>query len=194
MNFLAHLFLSRENEELMIGNFIADSVKGHAFDQYSLGIKNGILLHRKIDAFTDAHPVFLNSVVRLRMRHRKYAGVITDIIYDHFLASCWNEFAADSLDEFTEKIQTQLIENKDLMPQRSQRFLDYMLRENIPVSYATLEGIEKVLYGMSRRAKFENSMHVAGQDLAKDYRLFEEDFRKFFPSIIQFTEKEKRGR
>ena len=90
MNFLSHLYLAGDSEELIIGNFIADAVKGSAFNQFSPGIQKGIVLHRKIDTFTDSHPVVELSKQRLRERYKKYASVIIDIYYDHYLAKNWN--------------------------------------------------------------------------------------------------------
>ena len=92
MNFLAHLFLSGEPGELMVGNFIADSVKGNAMNDFSEGIQKGIILHRAIDTFTDSHNEMQKSKERLRPRYKKYAPVITDIFYDHFLAVNWQDY------------------------------------------------------------------------------------------------------
>ncbi len=93
MNFLAHLYLSGNDEQLMIGNFIADSVKGSSYKNFPDGIKRGILLHRAIDFYSDNHSVFLKSVERLRPNYHKYAGVIVDIFFDHFLAKNWKEYS-----------------------------------------------------------------------------------------------------
>ena len=128
MNFLAHLYLSRHNDELMIGNFIADSVKGSNFKGYSEGIAKGIIMHRAIDSFTDNHPVFLKSVHRLQPKYRKYSGVIMDIFYDHFLAKNWKEHSDEELADFTKRVHKIMIMNRDIMPEKSEQFLKYMLK------------------------------------------------------------------
>ncbi|MEW6469080.1 MAG: ACP phosphodiesterase [Bacteroidota bacterium] len=191
MNFLAHLYLSREEEELMIGNFIADSVKGRAFLNFSAGIRRGILLHRAIDHFTDQHPVTRTSVNRLRPAYGKYSGVIIDIFYDHFLAAGWSRFSEQPLADFSSSVQAVLVRHRPIMPLRSQQFLEYMIRKNIPMPYATLQGIEEVLYGMSRRAKFENRMYAAVGDLSAHYRDFGQEFELFFPELCRFAEQKK---
>src|SRR6185312_17177742 len=93
MNFLAHLYLAGEDNELILGNFIADAVKGHAFDKYPAQVAKGILMHRSIDYFSDTHPVYLQTVHRLAPTYHKFSGVITDMFYDHFLASSWSDYS-----------------------------------------------------------------------------------------------------
>ena len=187
MNFLAHLYLSRHNEELMLGNFIADSVKSSNFDHYPEGIKKGIIMHRAIDSFTDNHEVFLQSVHRIQPRYRKYSGVIMDIFYDHFLAKNWNEYSIESLADFTKRVHKIMILNRDMMPERTQHFLKYMLLNDIPMPYAEVEGIKKVLYGMSRRAKFESGMENAATELVEYYPEFESEFNDFMPEARKFA-------
>lgn len=187
MNFLAHLYLSRHNDELMIGNFIADSVKGNAFNDYSPGISKGIVMHRAIDSFTDRHPVFLQSVRRLRPKYRKYAGVIIDIFYDHFLAKNWKHYSDISLEDFTKNVHELLHTNHTLLPVRSKQFFRYMRAHNIPMPYAETEGIRQVLTGMAHRAKFESHMEHATNELNEFYKEFEEEFSRFFPEIQKFV-------
>lgn len=193
MNFLAHLYLSREDDELMIGNFIADSVKGNRYNSYREGIKKGILLHRAIDSFTDQHPVVKQSIERLRPGYGKYSGVIVDIFYDHFLALRWNEFCEESLEVFSKRIHSVMQLNRDMMPERSQHFLSYMLMHNIPLPYAEIGGVGSVLYGMSRRTKFENQMGEAVHELKEHHAAFEAEFRGFFPEVIVFCDNKKTG-
>src|ERR1051325_645019 len=192
MNFLAHLYLSREDDQLMIGNFIADSVKGGSFKDYEPGIAKGIVLHRAIDEFTDNHPVFLESVRRLRPRYRKYSGVIIDIFYDHFLARDWRDHSPESLHDFTGRVHELLVSQREVMPVRSRQFLQYMIANNIPLPYAEVSGIHKVLTGMSHRARFESRMEHAVTELVKYEADFAREFREFFPEVIRFTEEWKR--
>src|SRR5689334_7104563 len=100
MNFLAHLHLSGDNEEIKIGNFIADFVKGKNYDDFPAGIRQGIIIHRHIDYFTDTHPVVSESKQRLYATYHKYAAVIVDIFYDHYLATRWEQYSNISLVDF----------------------------------------------------------------------------------------------
>jgi acyl carrier protein phosphodiesterase len=187
MNFLSHLYLSGKSEELIIGNFIADSVKGSNYNQFPSEIKKGILLHRKIDSFTDSHLIVEQSKQRLREKYRKYAGVIIDIYYDHFLASKWNNFSAETLNDYAQYIYRLINKHQSLLPLKSLHFYNYMVKYNILTAYAGLPGIKKVLQGMASRTKFESNMQYAAQDLKEHYQLFEKEFENFFPELQQFV-------
>ena len=187
MNFLAHLYLSPDNEDILLGNFIADAVKGKTFDNYKQGVKNGILLHRKIDKYTDNHPVFRNSSKKLNGKYRKYSGVIVDIFYDHFLAANWHNYSDVKIEEFVSKAYGILIKNILILPKRSKRILPFMITQNWLVNYANFKGLQRVFNGMSRRTPFNSGMENAVKDLKKDYELYEKEFSEFFPEIIEYV-------
>ncbi|HEX8516956.1 MAG TPA: ACP phosphodiesterase [Bacteroidia bacterium] len=190
MNFLSHLYLSGDSEGLLIGNYIADSVKGSDYKNYPEEIRKGILLHRKIDTYTDCHPVVEESKQRLRPRYRKYAGVITDVYYDHFLASNWEEYSSETLWDYTQRIYAIIQKNHSILPEKSVHFTQYMLRYNILEAYSRLQGIEQVLTGMSQRTKFQSNMEHAAHELKEHYTLFEDEFKRFFPELRQFVKDE----
>ncbi len=167
----------------MVGNFIADSVKGNMMYDFSEGIQKGIKLHRAIDVFTDNHPDMLKSKERLRPRYKKYAPVITDIFYDHFLAVNWADYAAVSLKEYTQAVYKYLGEYYSAFPARSKQFYDYMLKYDILFAYTKPEGIEKVMQGMARRAHFISGMETATEELLLNYDDFKKEFRSFFPDL-----------
>lgn len=187
MNFLAHLFLSGNSEGLIIGNFIADSVKGSDYKNYPPEIQKGILLHRMIDTYTDTHPVVEESKKRLRSKYRKYSSVIVDIYYDHYLAINWNKYSDMNLNTYTQDIHRIIQKNHDLLPVKSAQFAEYMFRYNILEAYSTLSGIDQVLKGMAGRAKFESNMEFAIQELKEHYNLFEKEFIDFFKDLQEFV-------
>ena len=187
MNFLAHLYLSGNDEQLMIGNFIADSVKGSSYNKFQEGIKQGILLHRAIDFYSDNHPVFLKSVERLRPNYRKYSGVIVDIFYDHFLAKNWKDYSDKPLEKYASEVHSLMLKNVFHFPEKSLMFLRYAFRTNLFVSYSSIEGIGEVLLGMSRRTTFKSNMELASEDLKTHYSEFENEFRLFFEDAEAFV-------
>jgi len=188
MNFLAHLYLSGNNEELLIGNFIGDSVKGNSFKTYTKEIQRGVVLHRLIDSFTDSHAIVEESKARLRPKYHKYAPVIVDMYYDHFLARNWSDYSKVDLDVYTNFVHDLLQKNIKSLPQRTQYMLPYMISGDWLMGYRELEGIDRALTGMARRTKFESKMELATQDLKADYKLYENEFRLFFPELINFVE------
>lgn len=185
MNYLAHLYLSQNNAELMVGNYIADFVKGKDFEDYPDGIKKGILMHREIDTFTDSHPITLKSKERLYPNYGKYSPVIVDMFYDHILAKEWKDYSPIALASFSNAVYKTLDSFKDQFPPASARTLHYMSKGDWLSGYATLDGMSKALSGISQRANFENNMDVAVQDLEKNYALYKEEFVEFFPLIIK---------
>lgn len=187
MNYLAHAYLSGDDRELLVGNFIADAVKGKAMDNFADGIKRGIVLHRAIDDYTDNHPLHKVSRVRLRERYGHYSGVLVDIFYDHFLAKNWSNYSAIRLLDYTMYVFGVMEENEDVLPERINYMLQFMVPQNWLLNYANLEGIRRVLRGMANRARFESNMENGVEDLILSYGEFEADFTRFFPDLQEFV-------
>jgi acyl carrier protein phosphodiesterase len=187
MNYLAHIYLSGNNKEIAIGNFISDSVRGNKYKSFPKEIQKGILLHREIDTFTDAHEIFRKSTKRLHKNYGHYSGVIVDIFYDHFLAKNWENYSDIPLEEFTTSFYKVLDANFDILPQRVQHLMPYLVKDNWLLNYASIEGISRVLQGMSRRTKYNSNMNLATRELKKYNDLFENEFRLFFKELIEFS-------
>ena len=177
MNYLAHILLSRNNPDVMIGNFIADSIKGSKYNSYPLQIQKGILLHRQIDTATDAHPAFRQSTKRLHTNYGHYSGIIVDIFYDHFLAKNWADYSNIPLADYIQTFYKLLRDNFEILPENIQKMAPVMMEGNWLLIYADLDGIDRVLAGMNRRTKNRSGMDNAGQELKEFYTLFEADFR-----------------
>ncbi len=188
MNFLAHLYLSKNNKNILIGNFIADAVKGNKYNNFPAEIKAGILLHRAIDNYTDKHPIVRKSKRRLHERYKHYDGVIIDILYDHFLAKNWLNYSNIPLKTYADNTYSFLQNNIDIFPEKIKKILPYMIEHNWLVAYASIEGIEKILQGMNKRTKGISKMDMAIEDLNCHYKELELDFTTFFKSLEQFTE------
>jgi acyl carrier protein phosphodiesterase len=189
MNYLAHLFLSGDDQELKIGNFIADSVKGKpSQDLFSAGVIKGIEVHRKIDTYTDSNPIVLESIKRLRDRHGKFSGIVVDIAYDHFLAKNWNNYSSVELYEYVHDSYALMMSHRTELPEKVQRFLPYMVKSNWLYHYKTLDGIDKVYKGMSKRIPAQNNMASAMKDIWMDYELYEAEFSSYFPTLISYVQ------
>jgi len=188
MNFLAHIYLSNDDDEITIGNFIADGIRGKRYQKYPLGIQKGILLHRQIDTFTDAHPTVRLSTKRLHKNYSHYSGVIVDILYDHFLAKNWNHYSKIPLEDYIENFYNLMTTNFEILPARTQKMMPHMIAGNWLKSYAEIEGIQKVLDGMNRRTSYKSGMHTATAELRKFYTEFETEFTSFFKELTTFSE------
>jgi acyl carrier protein phosphodiesterase len=158
MNFLAHIYLSGDNDLIKIGNFMADGIRGKQFKNYPLEVQKGIMLHRAIDTFTDAHPIFRQSTKKLHSRYHHYSGVIVDVFYDHFLAKNWIKYSNQDLDGYVAAFYQSLSDNTPILSERTIGLMPYMIKQNWLLSYQTIEGIDKILTQMDSRTKNESKM------------------------------------
>ncbi len=188
MNFLAHIYLSKENTDLMLGNFLGDFVRGNKYKNFNPTIQKGILLHRNIDTFTDANKLVRISKRRLHERYGHYDGIIIDLFYDHFLAKNWSNYSAIPLDIFAKYFYQLLHENYDLLPEKAQNLLPYLEKYNWLYNYQFIDGMKTVLEGMNRRTKMISKMNISINDLQEHYSEFENDFTQFFKELITFTD------
>ncbi|MCK5067077.1 MAG: DUF479 domain-containing protein [Bacteroidales bacterium] len=188
MNFLAHTYLSGGNEEIIVGNFMGDYVKGKNYLLFPEQVKKGILIHRDIDSFTDMHEVTRRSKQRLASRYHKYAGIIIDIFYDHFLASLWDSYSTLPLNDFVNRTYDLLKRNYKVLPDAIKRWFPTFLENNWMMAYTNVEGIELVLERMSANTSLPDHSAFAVEVLRDQYSLFMDDFLEFFPMIVQFLE------
>ena len=192
MNFLAHIYLSGTSDLLKIGNFMADGIRGNQFDKYPEEVQKGIFLHRAIDTFTDAHPIFRESTKKLHPRYHHYAGVIVDVFYDHFLAKNWTSYSDENLADYIERFYQSLRDNPTILSPRTSGFMAVMFRENWLLSYQTVEGINGILTQMDRRTKNQSKMRFATEELQEYYTDFEKEFTLFFEDLqAHVAEKQK---
>ena len=187
MNYLAHIYLSGDNDLVTIGNFIADGIKGSTYKNYSKDIQTGVLLHRNIDTFTDAHVVFRQSTKRLHEKYGHYSGIIVDILYDHFLAKNWSVYSDMALTIYVDKFYHSLEQHYEILPMRIKKLMPYMLTDNWLLNYQSIEGISRVLSGMNRRTNNRSKMDKAVEDLELFYTEFEAEFTIFFNELIIFS-------
>ena len=183
MNFLAHIYLSGDNDLIKIGNFMADGIGGNNYLDFPLEVQKGIILHRAIDTFTDAHPIFRKSKHRLHEKYGHYSGVIIDIFYDHFLAKNWSVYSTKELEVVANDFYESLKSNHEILTERTKGMLPYMIARNWLVSYASIEGLSMILFQMDHRTKNRVDMHLSINELKEFYTEFEEEFSFFFEEL-----------
>lgn len=188
MNFLAHIFLSGNDDLLKIGNFMADGIRGNDFLKYPEKVQKGIILHRAIDTYTDAHPIWRQSKHRLHERYGHYSGVIIDILYDYFLAKNWTTYSNENLEDYVARFYQSLKDNYEILSPKTKKLMPYMIENNWLVSYASIAGIERILFQMDYRTKHRANMQNAVQELQEFHTEFEEEFTLFFKDLIKMVE------
>lgn len=187
MNYLAHLHLGGPAPEQMLGSLYGDFVKGRLQGHYSPLIESGILLHRRIDAFTDSHPLVLQAVARFPAERRRYAGIIVDVFFDHCLARYWNDYSTQPLAAFIRHVYQVLAAEAEL-PGRLVAIAPHMIAEDWLGSYHDFQVIERVLQGISRRLSKPEGLAGAFHEVQALYEPLTEDFRAFYPVLQAFAQ------
>lgn len=183
MNFLGHLLVSGNAPLTIVGNFMADAVKGRDLSGWSAGLQTGIRMHRRIDSYTDNHPLTLKGRERLRSHCGKYAGVALDLFYDHAIASRWQELSAEPLPVFAQRMYHLLEEHALLMPERTRHMLPYMVENDWLTSYADIAGITRALKGLSTRVPAGAALLGAESVLEEHHAAFEQECMLFLPQL-----------
>lgn len=186
MNFLAHIYLSGNDENILVGNFMGDYVKGKNYLYYHREVQKGILLHREIDYYTDTHPVTAESRAHLNEHYRKYSGIVIDIFYDYLLTQSWDNYCTMPLPEFVDRIFRVLRDNYHVFPQRIKNWFPNFLRNNWLLAYTTVDGIEDVLHRMSSRTSLPELTVHAIKSLREHKQEYMDEFNRFFPDIRKY--------
>ena len=177
----------------MLGSVMGDFVKGPINDEvrqrYGGAVTQAITLHRRIDSFTDAHPVVRESRNRISPERRRFAGIMIDLFYDHFLAKYWEEFHHRPLGEFTGEFYGILRGRQRELPERFKRVATFMVDLDWLGSYAHIESIDTALNRMSQRLRRDNTLPNSAEELVAHYAELELDFRRFFPEVLEFARK-----
>ena len=187
MNYLAHIFLSASPQE-QVGNFIGDFVKGKQFENYPDEIKKGILRHRAIDTFTDSHPTVQQARALLREPFGRYAGVVLDLYFDHFLAVHFQNYSSLKLSTFARRFYWALWRNRRVLPKRVRGFMGHFILTNRLCRYATLGGLHQSFAIMARYKPFHVNPAQPIAFLQKNYQELENYFLQFFPEVVAFCE------
>jgi acyl carrier protein phosphodiesterase len=184
MNYLAHMLCSDDTPASMLGNFLADFVKGDVEGRFPREVVEGIRLHRAADCFTDSHEIFGASRRLVSAPRRRYAGIIIDVVYDHFLTMSWDQYSSQGLDEFVGRVYENLGRSRVIVPHPVPLVIERMARENWLRSYGTADGIDLTFRRISRRLTRENPLATAIEELERNYDLLRDHFHSFFPQVL----------
>ncbi|WP_296256634.1 MULTISPECIES: ACP phosphodiesterase [unclassified Pseudomonas] len=187
MNYLAHLHLGGQTPAQLLGSLYGDFVKGLLPGRFPADIEDAIRLHRRIDVFTDAHPLIKQAVGRFPAERRRYAGIVLDVFFDHCLARDWLLYSQVPLDAFTDKVYRVLAAEPQL-PERLAMIAPRMAAQDWLGSYADFEVVGTALAGISRRLSRPEGLAGAMQELQGLYRPLSEDFREFYPQLQAFAQ------
>ncbi|WP_455204025.1 acyl carrier protein phosphodiesterase [Kaarinaea lacus] len=186
MNYLAHLYIAEATQTSLLGNLLGDFVKGSAHKNFHDDIVTGIHIHRFIDKYTDNHPIVKLSKCRINSYRRRFAGILIDIFYDHFLAKNWHRYSTKDFNFQINDWYTKLPKEFDSnTPDLLKYVLEKMRYENWLKSYADVDGIASAVNRLSKRIRFKNNLCGGAQELVKNYDALENDFFQFFPLLVE---------
>jgi len=194
LNYLAHIFLSGTDHQLQIGNFIGDFVKGSHFNDYPNGIRDGIILHRKIDSFTDSHALVNETVVLLRPTFGRYSGIIADMYFDYFLAVNFKTYShRKSLQVFSHRFYFFAFLNYRYLPHKVKRFIFHFTGTNRLYKYGSLDGLRRSLEIMAihKISAIDPDKTIAF--LVDNREVLEYKFQRFFPELVEYVNTEKQS-
>ena len=183
MNYLAHLLLAQREAKTLLGALMGDFRKHVDVRELPEAILRGMEHHRAVDRYTDSHPLVRNLKSLFSQQRRRYAGIIIDISFDHFLSRHWQLFSAEHRSEFIDYVYDCLRQCRTSMPPRMQQAMHYMIQEDWLGSYVELAGVESSLNRLSRRIRFQNNLHGAIEEVAENYSGLERGFLEFFPQL-----------
>ncbi len=183
MNFLAHALLSANEPDILVGNFIADSIKGNQIEAFSPAVQRGIMLHRSIDQFTDTHEEVKKAVSLMRPYFQKYTPVVMDIYFDYFLSINWDSYSDESLKSFVRQVYFCMMKRFTQLPPRSRYILPWMIAQNWMASYGDYKELDAVFRRMAGRTRFVSNMENAVSLLKKHEAELQQHFNKFYPEL-----------
>lgn len=190
MNYLAHIRLAGDDPECMIGNFLGDFVKGRLpEDCYTPGIRRGIMMHRRIDAWTDSHEITRECARLISPERRRWGRVILDIFYDHLLAVNWESYSDESLRDFLDRAYGIILGAADIFPERAAARIITIIEDGWIEKYRSVSGLSVVFEGMSRRVRRKNPLSGSERELVAHYDEMNGHFNRFFPEILEYAKR-----
>ena len=192
MNYLAHLYLAGDEDRAKIGGLLGDFEKGNVKGRHHPETEREIVLHRKIDSYTDNHAIVRGAKKFWPEGKRKYAGVLLDVFYDHLLAKNWRDYSRVALDDFTGRMYSILTDHQSTLPERLRNMLPYMIRQDWLASYRHYDGFERAIRRISGRLRKPELLLHGLAETKEHYQMLAAGFESFFPELRAFVERERK--
>ncbi|MCA0362812.1 MAG: ACP phosphodiesterase [Bacteroidetes bacterium] len=189
MNYLAHLFLSGKNDGIIVGNILEDFISGHIEHPKNAyipeDIKLGLKMHRMIDTFTDSHAVLKESKALFYPINGKYASIVMDVLYDHFLQKNWENYSSEEFDSFRKRIYESIRYQEDIQPENMKKLVNSMIEHDWLKNYIEIWGLEKAFNNLNKRInKPEVDLIKSLSIFEKNYDFLDLNFKEFFPELL----------
>lgn len=184
MNYLAHFHLARAEDDWIIGALLGDFVKGPLHGAWPQGWEDGIRLHRRIDALSDAHPLRQHYARELPPQYRRYVGIMLDVCCDHLLSRNWHRFEAEPLPRFAGRVYTLLERHRSQLPPAAQRMALRLIEHDVLTIFDRWDTVAATLERIGTRLRRANPLAASAVELERRLPQLERDFLDFYPQLI----------
>lgn len=191
MNYLAHFHLAGSDNGLIVGALLGDYVKGPLTEQYSSEFLNGIILHRRIDRFSDTHEVQQAVNATFPAEYRRYNGIIFDVLCDHFLSNNWQQYDDRKLEDYSASIYETLAAHEHLLPTKARAFSARMQQYDLLCAYQKRITVEKTLNSIGNRLSKANPLTELSNELWTHCAQLEESFHSFYQQLLSYSTEQK---
>lgn len=193
MNFLAHFHLAWPDEGLVAGGLEGDYYKGPLRGDLPLSLERGVKLHRAIDAYTDSHPVIQQLRRELPTELRRYAGILIDLSFDHYLSQHWARFSDVHLSDFNSGVYRTLITQENHLSAGARNMLARLVEYDILNLYLKWETVPATAARIGQRFKRHNPFMEVGQTLTPARDAIEQAFLDFYPQLQDFSREQSKA-
>lgn len=174
----------------MVGNYLGDFITNKELLLLADSIKEGVLLHRFIDTYTDKHQIVKAGTKLLHPEFRKYAPVVLDVYFDFLLSKYWSKFHPDPLQQHCRGTYDILLRHRDQVPHRLAGRLTRMVADHWLENYQNYVGLQRTFSFIKRRSSFESQLHIATELLAPKEEELSHLFLSFFPELVEAVRNE----
>ncbi|MBR7800157.1 ACP phosphodiesterase [Undibacterium fentianense] len=188
MNYLAHIYLAQHSGDAQLGALLGDFVKGDARKGFHLDIAREIHIHRKIDQYTDQHPIVRQARNYFAIERRRFAGILLDIYYDHVLAKNWSTYSDLELDRFIADFYKKMLARRQFFTATLDLLVPRMIEQDWLGSYQNRDGVNIATHRVSSRlSKNGHLLRECLLDLERHEQVIELGFHEFFPQLQTFV-------
>jgi acyl carrier protein phosphodiesterase len=192
LNYLAHFQLAWPDENLVVGALEGDYRKGPLRGELPRGIEQGVRLHRAIDAYTDQHPLMAELRREFPPQLRRYAGILIDLCFDHYLSSHWARYNNQQQNEFNGTVYASLERHGTLLSPPAQRMSARMREHDLLCLYGQWDTIPATAARIGQRFRRGNPFLEAADHLEPVRLRLERAFLDFYPELVAFCSSFKR--
>jgi acyl carrier protein phosphodiesterase len=187
VNFLAHFHLAWPDRRLIAGGLEGDFHKGPLRGQLDPGIEQGVWLHRAIDAYTDSHLIVDELRRQFPQSLRRYAGILIDISFDHYLTTHWSLYGDVPLNEFNASVYQVLLEQEALLSADCLKMMKRIVDYDVLNRYHDWNAVTATATRVGERFRRGNPLADIQHELEPLRGQLEASFLAFYPQLLSFS-------